>query len=604
MIKRTLIIAFLFFTNFISSDASEIKITSNLKSVPMGQSVIIEAQLSLDSNIAHEKYLLLPFVNKRRWGAHEKPDASGKAIFFLPFPNPGLAQVEVIAIPMDDNKWPWLKNKELLLAGSQIVNEGIHSNVIGINVEWRKMPQLKKSKIITGMQWEPWFIGNTSSWQTAQAVPLVGYYNSFNRDVIRQHVLWMIDAGIDFIMPDWSNHIWGCKHWNDRATSTNMILHATQLFLETLADMKSEGIEVPQVVLMPGLSNGPPAEMTALNEELEWIYQNYIKNPRFEGLWLKHEGKPLIVILDTGGLAHPDAKTEKTFQIPFFKITLNRSSESLDSIRANQIKVDDTHFTVRWMSSQNQTTGHDKLGYWTWMDGITESPITYNKGIAEAATVSTAFFNAYGWTAPDAQGRRGGSTLVETFNWAFKHEPLYILFHQFNEFRGQPEGDGYGEEHNIYVDSYSVELSDDIEPVSLTSAGYRGDDGGWGFYFLNLTKALIAIAKGEAGGSTILTVSSPLWNSILSNSTKLKIEWAVAGRQPKDYTIEIDGKVLKENIKNNSAEISLTNLNKGKHVLTLKAEDGVTNYPLSYNVLDIPLSNPMPAVVNVPFEIR
>ena len=39
------------------------------------------------------------------------------------------------------------------------------------------------------------------------------------------------------------------------------------------------------------------------------------------------------------------------------------------------------------------------------------------------------------------------------------------------------------------MDSYSVEYSDDYEPVSLTAPGFRGDNGGWGFYYLNLTEA-------------------------------------------------------------------------------------------------------------------
>ena len=46
--------------------------------------------------------------------------------------------------------------------------------------------------------------------------------------------------------------------------------------LEELAKMRDEGIDVPKVVIMPGVSNGPPATMEALNEELYWIYQNYI----------------------------------------------------------------------------------------------------------------------------------------------------------------------------------------------------------------------------------------------------------------------------------------------------------------------------------------
>lgn len=117
--------------------------------------------------------------------------------------------------------------------------------------------------------------------------------------------------------------------------------------LETLAEMRMEGLPMPKVALMPGLSNGPPAAMQTLNEELDWIYQNYLRNPRFEGLCQEFEKKPLIVILDTGAMAHSEGRAEASFRIPFFKQTLKFNAVTLDSLRANEeIRVDDTHFTV------------------------------------------------------------------------------------------------------------------------------------------------------------------------------------------------------------------------------------------------------------------
>jgi len=90
------------------------------------------------------------------------------------------------------------------------------------------------------------------------------------------------------------------------------------LFLETLADMKTEGLPVPKVALFPGLSNGKPATMQALNEELAWIYHTYVRNPRFEGLWQEFDGKPLMVILDTGAVGDKRGTAESAFRIPFF----------------------------------------------------------------------------------------------------------------------------------------------------------------------------------------------------------------------------------------------------------------------------------------------
>jgi len=471
-----------------------------------------------------------------------------------------------------------------------------------LEVTWRDFPSRAPSETLFGIQWEPWFTGGVRRWHTAQAVPLMGFYDSYNRDVTRQHILWFMDLGVDFILPDWSNHIWGCRHWDERSDGVNAILHATQLALETLAEMRDEGLPVPQVALMPGLSNGRPATMEALNEELAWIYHNYLRNPRFKGLWQIYEGKPLVVILDTAAIAHPQAKAEVAFRIPFFKQTLEMSAEELDAFRAAQGPVDDTHFTVRWMSSQNQTTRHHELGYWSWMDGVIDPPVTYRDGVAEAVTVTPSFFNALGWTGPGAYGRRGGATYLETFKVALRHRPKVVLLHQFNEYSGQPEGQGYGPERNIYVDTYSVELSDDLEPVSPTAPGFRGDRGGWGFYYLNLTRALMDLYRGKAGDSTLLAVSNPLRGAAVSG-TSLQVSWSVIGAPTSAFTLAVDGRPIREHVPGLTAEISLEGLTKGPHLLTVLAEGARTRYPLSWTELDDPLQSPVPAQVEVPFVV-
>jgi len=586
-----------------------IHIAADRATIPMGRSVRVVAAVE---GAAHD-YILLPFVNQRRWGAHERPDAQGKATFILPLPNPGPAHVQVLALKSDTDYWMGLKEQqELLLAGRPMPKEGIRSNVLELAVTWREFPPRAPSETLFGVQWEPWFNGGVRRWHTAQAVPLMGFYDSYNRDVTRQHVLWFMDLGVDFILPDWSNHIWGCRHWDERSDGVNALLHATQLALETLADMRDEGLPVPQVALMPGLSNGRPATMEALNEELTWIYHNYLRNPRFDGLWQTFEGrppneaiggKPLVVVLDTAAVADPRGTAEAAFRIPFFKQTLELSAAELDAFRAAQGPVDDTHFTVRWVSSQNQTTRHHELGYWSWMDGVIDPPVTYKDGVAEAVTVTPTFFNAQGWTGPGAHGRRGGATYLETFKVALAHRPRVVFLHQFNEYSGQPQGHGYGPDHNIYVDTYSVELSDDIEPVSTTAPGFRGDQGGWGFYYLNLTGALMGLYRGKAGDSMLLAVSSPARGAVVSGAT-LPVTWSVLGAQEAGFTLAIDGKPLREHVLGNAAELSLARLAKGPHVLAVIAEGARTRYPLSWTELDDPLDSPVPAKVEVPFTIE
>jgi hypothetical protein len=43
----------------------------------------------------------------------------------------------------------------------------------------------------------------------AAGIPVLGMYSSFHLDVIRQHAFWMVEAGVNCILVDWSNNLWG-----------------------------------------------------------------------------------------------------------------------------------------------------------------------------------------------------------------------------------------------------------------------------------------------------------------------------------------------------------------------------------------------------------
>ncbi|MBE0655043.1 MAG: hypothetical protein IH594_14675, partial [Bacteroidales bacterium] len=408
-----------------------------------------------------------------------------------------------------------------------------------------------------------------------------------------------MDLGVDFIMPDWSNHIWGKKHWNEAGQGARAIVHATTVFLEVLAKMRDEGMDVPKVAIMPGISNGPPATMTALNEQLEWIYQNYVLNPRFTGLFQDFDGKPLIIILDTGAIGNKKGTAKSAFRVPFFEMTLAMSEQELDAFRKAQGPIDDSHFTVRYMSSQNQLTLHHELGYWSWMDGQLEPLVTYFNEKPEAITVTPAFFGPLGWTAPDAYGRRGGTTYLESFNYALKSRPRVIFLHQFNEFAGQGIGHGYGPNKDIYLDEYSMEFSDDIEPVSLTAPGLRDSTGGWGFYYLNMTRALMDIFRNKDQNSTLLAA-----NIREISDKSINLDWSVTGVIPESYTIKIEDEVFLNEISEMSCEIPVEALSNGFNAITITANDVHTYYALSKTEFDEIPKDPMPVECSLIVEIK
>ena len=576
----------------ISIDSSEIK---------MGQNVVVTAKFTPPSGKKYKDFILLPFVERKRWGAHEFPDSNGLATFMLPLPNIGYADIEIIALKRDNLGWQGLKDITLLRTGVPMPNTKIISNKLEVKVTRRDFPKPRPKKSIFAMQWEPWFIPGWS-WARAHAVPLFGFYDSTNPNVLRQQILWMIEMGVNSIVVDWSNHIWGAKHWTDRGDGADQIIHVTQIFLETMADMRDEGLPVPMISLMPGLSNGPPAAIEALNEQLDWIYQDYVRNPRFRKLWQIWDGKPLVIILDTGAVGTKKARTESAFRVPFFKqtLTLNGANEvSMDIMRQEQSSVDDTRFSVRWMSSQNQLTRHNEFGYWSWMDGSLKPITTYRDGKAEAITVCTALFPEYGWKAEGAYGKRNGWTYLKSMQEAEKTKPAFIMLHQYNEYTGQAEGQGYGENKQIYVDIYSVDLSDEIEPVSLTAPGYRGDNGGWGFFYQNLTKAIIAIYNKKVSNATVLAVSKPE-----VEGDELIFEWTTIGEKPKSYNLFIDGKLIERELISEIYRVKKDKLSKGKHTIKIKANGVSTPFKLSKYKMDEILPFPISVIVEEEFTIK
>lgn len=573
-----------------------IQIEIDREVIEMGNT--IELKAAIDPGAGAGRIVLLPFVNGKRWGSHEFADERGNATFHIPLPNPGPATIQVIALPSDRDDWMGLEDYFLLQAGTFMPEEGLRSNTLLVEVKGRNFEAREEEETLFAMQWEPWFTPGRK-WTTAQAIPLMGLYESTNPDVTRQHILWFMDMGVDFIIPDWSNHIWGRQHWSERGGGADQILHCTQMFLEVLADMKDEGLPVPKVAIMPGLTNGPPATMVALNEQLEWIYQDYIRNPRFEGLWQIYEGKPLIIILDTGVLAHKEGRTESSFRIPFFKQTMAWSEEEIDEFRQKQGPVDDTHFTVRWMSSQNQTTRHHELGHWSWMDGSLNPTVTFKGGKAESTTVTPAFFAEQGWRAPEAYGRRGGWTYLESFKTALEHRPRIVMLHQFNEYTGQAEGHGYGPDKSIYVDSYSNELSDDLEPVSLTAPGFRGDQGGWGYYYINLTRALMDIYRGNVDDVTLLAV-----HVADSTGSELALEWTTLGITPDSYTVSVDGETVADGISELTLSIPTSDLSSGEHTFAVTANGVGTRYELSFTEFDVITDVLKPVIVEKSFMVK
>lgn len=113
--------------------------------------------------------------------------------------------------------WPTLRDRAELMAEHRSSGAAPASRPARVEVEWRRLAAIKNDpEHLVGMQWEPWFTPRNASWNTAQAVPLLGFYWSWNPDVTRQHMIWLAESGADFLVVDWTNHLWGKAHWDER----------------------------------------------------------------------------------------------------------------------------------------------------------------------------------------------------------------------------------------------------------------------------------------------------------------------------------------------------------------------------------------------------
>jgi hypothetical protein len=702
-----------------------VEIRADRARVGMGRTLTVTATAKLPDGRPAAGRLLLPYVNGKRWGSHEYADARGRAIFMLPMPNPGIADVQVTiepelsrpveewiwdAKPADGQRlflqgsfaapagiteatlwvaaddaadvyingakvlstggwttvkpardiaqhlrpgrnvlsvearngtgpagllarlewhtptadglfttdktwrayatapegwpasqsasgepvvslgrvdqalwsgmmtnWPTVGNRDRLIAGTLMPADAVASKPVRVEAYRRPLRTIKTDPDhLVGMQWEPWFTPTNITWSTAQAVPVQGFFWSWNPDVMRQHMLWFAESGIDFLVVDWTNHLWDKKHWDERPDATNEIIHCTTLALEILASMRDEGIAVPKLTILTGLNNGPATTMEALNEEHAWIYHNYVRNPRFKGLFVEYLGKPLMLPFNGGG------------------------PKWLENLGGTP--VDDSHFTIRWNSSQHQFGHHNENGYWSWMDGDLRQPYTLYEGKPEAMTVSCAFFGDGGWLYPQAYGRRNGWTYVESFRQALEIRPRFVQLHQFNEYAGQPEGQGYGAKHDNYYDSYSAELSDDLEPTSLTAPAYRGD-GGWGFVMLNLTRALVDLYHQDTPVTTVVAIGKPLRGAVIRGDTA-EVDWTWVGKKPESFAVYVNGRQVARGLQGHSATIHLECARDGAVTVRVVAEGTTMRYAPSWTEDSLPLAKPAPAYADVTFTLK
>lgn len=436
---------------------------------------------------------------------------------------------------------------------------------------------------LIGMQYEPWFTPKNAGWQTAEAIPILGKYSSYNTTILTKHAEWFESLGINWILIDWSNMLWMSPPWEEHKGATRQLEQTTELLFKTYHQLQEKGQTPPKIVFLLGLFNGPPVMhgVQRLEGIFHWLGAHLLSNPDYKNLWLYVHGKPLITIIYN--------TADPCRQLP-------------QALKAHPLHEPD--WTIRWMASQLQVNHAESCGMWSWMDGTIQQKVTYHAGKPEETVVTPSCFGPGGWLAPTATGRDHGAPYLKSWEVAFKTRPKFIQIHQWNEFAGQAKGKGYGPEHHVYVDEYNLPFSDDLEPTQLHGCAYRGC-GGWGYYYMNLTKALISLYRGETPNITVMALSWPFEAGPV-RSAKLSLSWITLGRSPTGYSLELDGKTVASDIHGNNYTLDLSHVSHGAHQIMLIAHGAHTYFDLNANAVteESPMSLPVTSTIDFQYEPR
>lgn len=254
-----------------------------------------------------------------------------------------------------------------------------------------------------------------TKWKSSWGMPELGFYASSDPVAMQAHAVWLAQAGVDFILVDWSNNLNADHRIHKGTPQQNIVEDATH----TLFDVFSHYATAPKISLMIGNPLEPAAVTNGdLQHKADQVWDEYAGNEQYGKMMEMYLGKALLVVY---------VNTPSPYQkgIPAWT---------------------DPRFSVRYMTGfvSDQPALHDannvsKYGYWSWEDrGVQSYPIYQNH--PEFMSVVPAW---RGNAAHPSPGRQNGSTYVQEWARARAIGPNIVLAGTFNEWkRGeQPSAD-------------------------------------------------------------------------------------------------------------------------------------------------------------------
>lgn len=274
--------------------------------------------------------------------------------------------------------------------------------------------------------------------------PLLGYYQTTDKWVLRKHAEMLADAGVDAVFFDCTN---GSYIWRDSYTA----------LMETWSEALSDGVQVPKISFMFAFGPSPDSYRAMRN-----VYKDIYERGRFPELWFTWGGKPLI-------MGYPEA-------IPGNGDRTDREMRDFFTFRPGQPDYVDGPQDNRqwgWMEiwPQNGYVRKDDGGFEQAVAGVAQNTCLANGGHAYA-------FNAPGSFSRSYTGQHGfidslrpwlyGFNFREQWERASEIDPDLIFVTGWNEWTagkhaGWPPTNPY--EPFSFPDQYDWNRSRDVEPV-------------------------------------------------------------------------------------------------------------------------------------------
>mgnify|MGYP007120153515 FL=1 len=264
--------------------------------------------------------------------------------------------------------------------------------------------------------------------------PAQGYYRSTDTDAIRNNMTLLYNAGVDFLILDYTYA--GAGYQPGSSEWTNYISKPMNALLDTIMQMRAEGLGTPYVVMW-------------MNDDslFDAIYQSFYSVEKWTDCFVFWNDKPFIMRWNAG----------------------------LDDI-------DTKYFTVRGMSGLHGAS----TAQWSYLQANNKRTVSYFGDDPEHVSVCVAAQLSYMSDPHSANGRAGGVFWYSQWLTAFKIHPKIVSVTWWNEWTAQLyyfDSPGY-----VFTDNFNQEYSRDIEPMK----GGHGDQ-----YYRWLCEYIRAYRAGE-----------------------------------------------------------------------------------------------------------